>query len=55
MRLQSMEDDLAGIKQVDVSYKQQKMVVKFDESIITIAQIITAVENLGYTAQQLSP
>jgi copper chaperone CopZ len=50
MTLQSLEDDLPGIDQVDASFRNQKMTVKFDESTVDIAQIIEAVKKLGYTA-----
>lgn len=51
MRLQSLEDDLPGVLQVDASYLKQKMVVTFDESRVSEARIITAASALGYTAQ----
>ncbi len=51
MTLQSLEDDLQGIKQVDASYRSGKMVVEFDETTLTVEQIITAIRELGYTAE----
>jgi copper chaperone CopZ len=50
MTLQSLEDDLPGIDQVDASFRNQKMTVKFDESTVDIDQIVEAVKKLGYTA-----
>ena len=50
MRLQSLEDDLPGVLQVDASYVKQKMVVTFDESRVSEVQIIAAVSELGYSA-----
>ena len=51
MTLQSLEDDLPGVKQVDASYRSGKMVVEFDDSGLTEAQIISAIHDLGYTAE----
>lgn len=51
MTLQSLEDDLPGVKQVDASYRSGKMVVEFDETKLSVEQIITATRELGYTAE----
>lgn len=51
MTLQSLEDDLPGVKQVDASYRSGKMVVEFDETRLSVEQIITAIRELGYTAE----
>jgi copper chaperone CopZ len=51
MRLQSMEDDLPGVHQVDASYQQEQMVVRFDASLVTENEIVAAVEKLGYQAE----
>ena len=50
MSMQSLEDDLPGVKQVDASYRSGKMVVEFDDTKLSVAQIITAIRELGYTA-----
>jgi copper chaperone CopZ len=50
MEVESIEDDLPGIKQVTVSYQKAKMVVEFDETKVSEAQIIAAVANRGYQA-----
>jgi copper chaperone CopZ len=50
MTLQSLEDDLPGVKQVDASYRSGKMLVEYDEAILDEAKIIAAVKDLGYTA-----
>jgi P-type Cu+ transporter len=50
MTLQSLEDDLPGVKTVEASYRSGKMVVEFDEAILDEAKIIAAVKGLGYTA-----
>ncbi len=48
MRLESIEDELPGIYRIDASYHRQEMVVEFDESLVTMAQILQAVEQKGY-------
>ncbi|MBN2386686.1 MAG: heavy-metal-associated domain-containing protein [Anaerolineales bacterium] len=48
MRLEGIEDSLPGIKQIDASYKKQRLVVEFDESVVDETQILAAVEDLGY-------
>jgi copper chaperone CopZ len=51
MTLQSLEDDLPGVKQVDASYRSGKMVVEFDETKLSVERIIIAIRELGYTAE----
>ena len=51
MRLQELEDSLPGVSQVDASYRQGKMTVLFDETMITTDQIIAEVNKIGYTAR----
>ncbi len=51
MTLQSLEDDLPGVKQVDASYRSGKMVIEFDETRLSVEQIITAIWELGYSAE----
>lgn len=48
MHLEGLEDDLPGVKRVTASYKKQTMEVEFDESRLTVAQIIAAANALGY-------
>lgn len=50
MILESIEDKLPGIKQINASYKKAEMVVEFDETKVSEAQIIAAVEKKGYQA-----
>ena len=50
MRIESIEDDLPGIKQVSASYHKQQMVVEFDDNVLTDEQIIAAVKKKGYQA-----
>lgn len=48
MHLEGLEDDVPGVKRVEASYKKLTMEVDFDETIVSIAQIITAANKLGY-------
>jgi copper chaperone CopZ len=50
MILESIEDKLPGIKEINASYKKAEMVIEFDETKVTEAQIIAAVEKKGYQA-----
>jgi copper chaperone CopZ len=51
MRIEGIEDDLPGIKQVMASYQKAQMVVEFDEKKVSDAEIIAAVKKMGYTAE----
>lgn len=50
MHIESIEDDLSGIKQVSASYRNQQMVVEYDETSVTDEQIVAAVKKKGYQA-----
>ena len=50
MEVEGIEDDLPGIKQVSASYRTGQMVVEFDETKASDAQIMAAVEKRGYQA-----
>lgn len=50
MKLESIEDDLAGIREINASYHKQQMIVEFDESQVSLDQILAAVKKKGYTA-----
>jgi copper chaperone CopZ len=50
MNLESIEDDLPGIKQVSASYQRGQMSVEFDEAIISEEEILVAVGKRGYQA-----
>lgn len=50
MKLESLEDTLEGIKEVNASYHRLEMVIEYDESKLTIDQILAAVKKKGYTA-----
>jgi copper chaperone CopZ len=50
MRLEGIEDELTGIKRITASYRQQQMVVEYDETRVTEQQIIAAALQHGYQA-----
>ncbi len=49
MRLEGLEDDLPGVKRVRASYQKQQMEVEYDETRLSAAQIVAAIQQLGYT------
>jgi copper chaperone CopZ len=48
MRLEAIEDELVGIKQVTASYHKQQMEVEYDEAQVNDQQIMAAVKKHGY-------
>jgi copper chaperone CopZ len=48
MHLEGLEDELPGVKRINASYKKQIMEVEFDESMLSIEQIVAAAKALGY-------
>jgi copper chaperone CopZ len=50
MKLESLEDTLDGVKEINASYHKLQMVIEYDESKLTDEQIIAAVKKKGYTA-----
>jgi copper chaperone CopZ len=50
MKLEALEDSLAGVKRIDASYHKLEMVIEYDESKLTEEQIVAAVKKKGYTA-----
>jgi len=46
--LEGLEDELPGVKRITASYKKQSMEVEFDETKLSVDQIISAANNLGY-------
>jgi copper chaperone CopZ len=49
MRLEGLEDNLPGVKQIEASYQEQQMEVEYDEKKLSAAQIVSAIQRLGYT------
>jgi copper chaperone CopZ len=50
MKLESLEDTLDGVKEINASYHKLEMVIVYDESKLTDEQIIAAVKKKGYQA-----
>ena len=50
MKLESLEDTLDGVKEINASYHKLQMTVEYDESRLTDEQIIAAVKKKGYRA-----
>ena len=48
MHLQNLEDDLAGVRRIDASYQKMSMDVEFDETQVSVEQIIQAANEIGY-------
>jgi len=51
MRIESIEDELPGIRQISASYHKLRMTVEYDETKVTENQIVEAVREKGYTAR----
>jgi len=52
MKLESLEDVLDGVKEINASYHKLQMIVEYDESKLTDEQIIAAAKKKGYTPSQ---
>ncbi len=50
MKLEGLEDDLDGVKEINASYHRLEMVIEFDESKLTEEKIVAAVKKKGYHA-----
>ena len=50
MKLESIEDDIPAIKRIDASYHKQQMTVEYDETKLTVEEIIAAAKRKGYQA-----
>lgn len=50
MKLESLEDTLDGVKEINASYHKLEMVIVYDETRLTDEQIIAAVNKKGYQA-----
>jgi copper chaperone CopZ len=50
MKIESLEDDLVGVKEVNASYHKLEMTVEYDDTRLNEEQIIAAVKKKGYTA-----
>jgi len=50
MKLESLEDDFPAIQEINASYHKQQMTVEYDETKLTVDEIIIAVKKKGYQA-----
>ena len=50
MKLESLEDSLDGVKEINASYHKLEMVIIYDETKLTDEQIVAAVKKKGYQA-----
>ena len=50
MTLESLEDDLPGVRRISASYHKLQMVIEYDETQLNDEQIIAAVKKKGYRA-----
>jgi len=50
MKLESIEDDFPAIREINASYHKQQMIVEFDETKLSIEDIVAAVKKKGYQA-----
>ncbi len=50
MKLESLEDSLDGVKEINASYHRLEMVIVYDDTKLTDEQIIAAVKKKGYQA-----
>ena len=51
MKLESLEDDLPGVRMVQASYQKQSMLVEYDDSKVREGEIRKAIQGLGYTVE----
>ncbi len=54
MRIESLEDELEGVRSISASYRKGQMVVEYDETRLGEVEIIAAVKKQGYTAAAIS-
>jgi copper chaperone CopZ len=50
MKLESLEDTLDGVREINASYHKLEMVIIYDETKLSDEQIIAAVKKKGYQA-----
>ena len=50
MRIEEIEDELPGVRQISASYQKMQMTVEYDDSRVNEDQILEAVKKRGYTA-----
>ena len=50
MKLESLEDILDGVKEINASYHRLEMIIEYDETKLSEGEIIAAVKKKGYQA-----
>ena len=50
MKIEELEDDLPGVRQVSASYQKMRAIVEYDENRVSEVQILDAIKEKGYTA-----
>ena len=50
MKLESLEDILDGVREINASYHKLQMTVEYDETRLSDEQIVAAVKKKGYQA-----
>jgi len=50
MKLESLEDTLDGVKEINASYHRLEMIIVYDETKLSDEHIIAAVKKKGYQA-----
>ena len=50
MKLESLEDTLEGVKEINASYHKLQMTIEYDETRLSDEQIVAAVKKKGYQA-----
>ncbi len=48
MRIEGLLEDLPGIQRVRVSYHKEQMVVEYDQTLVTVETMRSALEKEGY-------
>ena len=51
MKIESLEDELPEVRRVSASYVKGRVVVEFDETRVTLEQIVEGVRRKGYTVE----
>ena len=54
MTLEGIED-LRGVIEAEASYRKAQMTVAYNETVLQEADIVAAVERLGYQVESVSP
>jgi copper chaperone CopZ len=52
MHLESLEDILPGVRAIEASYHTGRMSIEYDETCLSEAEILAAIQKKGYTALQ---